>query len=96
MVNSFHYVPVWKGYMVACGEAPGSLIQSHRLKDKSDQQLKNRSLHKWMVGSVILHPGIAREVQVGTIRYLHDTLRKLTTDLTHMEEASIAVRDGIC
>jgi hypothetical protein len=49
-----------------------------------------------MVGSVILHPGIARGVQAGTTGYLHDTLGKLTADLTHMEEASIAVRDGIC
>jgi hypothetical protein len=71
-------------------------IQSHRLKEKSDHQLKSRSLHEWMVGSVILHPGIARQVQSGTIRYLHNKLGKLTADITPMEQASIAVRDRIC
>jgi hypothetical protein len=59
MVNGFHCLPVWKGYIVACGEDIAAVIQSHRLKEKSDNQLKTKS-HEWMVGSVILHPSLAR------------------------------------
>jgi hypothetical protein len=80
MANGFHCLPVWKGYIVACGDEIAPIIQRHRLNGKFDHQLKTKS-HEWTVGFVILHPSLARPFLSNTCSFLHDDLGKLTEDL---------------